>query len=149
MMNEPSRLVTIFQKPLHQVALIVGMTIVFTLIDKILPHNNLFFEEKSGSWIVGTAMIFCYIIINTILALRAEPILPYGSKSILIFVGLLAFTYGWCYLLTGKHIDEVGSFRWLWIVLTMVYITFFIIARTMKRIVDIANEQDKKLRGEE
>jgi hypothetical protein len=31
----------------------------------------------------------------------------------------------------------------------MVYLTFFIIARTMKRIVDIANEQDKKLRGEE
>lgn len=127
----------------------MSMTIVFSLIDLVLPHHNDLFEAKSGTWIVGTAMIFCFIIINSVVALRTEPILPYWSKSILIFVGLLAFTYGWCYLLTGKQIDDVGSFRWLWIVLTMVYFVFFIIARSMKRIVDIANEQDKKLRGEE
>ena len=148
-MTEPSRLVTIFQKPLNQAALIVGMIIVFTLIDFVLPHNNQLFELNSGSWIVGTAMILCFIIVNTIIALRTEPILPYWTKSILIFVGLLAFTYAWCYMLTGKHIDEVGSFRWLWIVLTMVYFVFFTIARTVKRIIDVANEQDKKLRGEE
>ncbi len=59
------------------------------------------------------------------------------------------FTYGWCYLLSGKNIDDTGGFSWLWIVLTMVYLVFFVIARTMKSIVDIANEQDKKLRGEE
>ena len=67
----------------------------------------------------------------------------------MIYIGLLAFTYGWCYMLTGKQIDDVGSFRWLWMVLSMVYIVFFVIARSMKRIIDIANEQDKKLRGEE
>ncbi len=148
-MNESLRLITIFQKPLNQAALIVGMIIVFTLVDYVLPHHYELFEINSGSWIVGTAMIFCFIIFNTIVALRSEPILPYWSKSVMIFIGLLVFTYAWCYMLTGKHIDEVGSFRWLWIVLTMVYLVFFIIARTMKRIVDIANEQDKKLRGEE
>jgi hypothetical protein len=51
-------------------------------------------------------------------------------------------------LLSGKHIDEVGSFRWLWFVLTLVYMIFFAIARSMKRVVDIAIEQDDKLRGE-
>ena len=142
-------MITIFQKPLNQAALIVCMTIVFSLIDYVLPHHNDLFEADSGSWIVGTAMIFCFIIINSVVALKSEPILPYWSKSLLIFVGLLVFTYAWCYMLTGKQIDDVGSFRWLWIVLSMVYIVFFIIARTMKRIVDIANEQDKKLRGEE
>ena len=148
-MSEPSRLVTIFRKPLNQAALIVGMIIVFTLIDFVLPHHSTLFEQDSGSWIVGTAMILCYIIINTIIALRTEPIFPYWSKSILIYVGVLVFTYAWCYMLTGKQIDDVGSFRWLWMVLSMVYLVFFIIARTMKRIIDIANDQDKKLRGEE
>ena len=148
-MSEPSKLIFIFQKPLNQAVLIVGMTIIFTLVDYVLPHNNELFEMNSGSWIVGTAMIFCFIIINTIIALRTEPFLPYWGKSVMIFIGLLVFTYAWCYMLTGKQIDEVGSFRWLWIVLTMVYLVFFIIARSMKRIVDIANEQDKKLRGEE
>jgi len=148
-MSESLNLIAIFQKPLNQAALIVVMSIIFTLVDFVLPHHNELFEVDAGSWIVGTSMIFCFIIINTIVALRSEPIMPYWSKSVMIFIGLLVFTYVWCYMLTGKHIDEVGSFRWLWIVLTIVYLVFFIIARTMKRIVDIANEQDKKLRGEE
>jgi hypothetical protein len=148
-MIQSSRLITIFQKPLNQAFLIVAMMIVFSLIDFVLPHHNDLFDLNSGSWIVGTAMIFCFIILNTIVALRSEHILPYWTRSIFIFVGLLVFTYAWCYMLSGKHIDDVGSFRWLWIVLSMVYLVFFIIARTMKRIVDIANEQDKKLRGEE
>ena len=148
-MTEQSRLVTIFENPFKQVMLIAAMTIVFSLIDFVMPHHSGLFEANSGTWIVGTAMIFCFVIINTIIALRMEPILPYWSKSIMIFAGLLAFTYGWCFLLTGKNIDDAGGFSWLWIVLTMVYLVFFVIARTMKRIVDIANEQDKKLRGEE
>ncbi|MEO6132938.1 MAG: hypothetical protein ABIQ02_13910 [Saprospiraceae bacterium] len=146
---ESSRLVRVFKKPLNQALLIISMTIVFSLIDLVLPHHSDLLEAKSGTWIVGTAMMFCFIIINTVVALMIEPILPYWSKSILIFVGLFLFTYAWCYFLTSKHIDDVGVFSWLWIVLTMVYLVFFVIARSMKRIVDLANEQDKKLRGEE
>ncbi len=148
-MTSPTRLVTFFSKPLNQVLLTTAMTIVFTLLDKALPHQNDFLEPNSGSWIVATAMILCFVILNTVVALRIEPILPYWSKSVTYYIGFLVFTYAWCYWLSGKNIDEVGSFRWLWLVLTMVYMVFFAIARSMKRIVDFALKQDKKLRGEE
>ncbi len=148
-MTEESKLITIFQKPLNQAALVVGMMIVFSLIDKVMPHHYELLEVNSGTWIIGTAMIFCYIILNAIVAFRIDIIVPYWSKSIMFFIGLLVLTYGWCYLLTGKHIDDAGGFSWLWIVLTMAYLVFFVIARSMKRIVDLANDQDKKLRGEE
>ncbi len=148
-MIEPSRLGIFFLKPLHQAGIIVCLIIVLTLIDNLMPHDDLFFKANAGPWIVSTAMVLLFIIVNTVVALRIEIIIPYWTWSILLFFGLLAFSYGWCYILTGKHIDEVGSFRWLWMVLTMVYFVFFIITRTMKRIVDIAIKQDKKLRGEE
>ncbi len=148
-MTEESRLITIFQKPLNQVALVVGIMIVFSLIDKIMPHHYELLEVNSGTWIIGTSMIFCFIILNAIVAFRTDIILPYWSKSISLFIGLLVVTYAWCYLLSGKHIDDAGGFSWLWIVLTMAYLVFFVIARSMKRIVDLANDQDKKLRGEE
>jgi len=147
-MTQQSRLVTIFEKPLHQAGLVAAMILVFTLFDKMLPHANNLFEVNAGSWIVATAMMLCFVILNSIVALRIEPIVPYWSKSVIIYLGLLAFSYGWCYLLSGKHIDDVGSIRWLWFVLTMVYMIFFAIARSMKRIIDIANQQDEKLRGE-
>ena len=147
-MND-NRLANFFLKPLHQGGVIVCFIVVLTLVDSFMPHDDLFFKAKSGPWIVSTAMILLYIIVNTVVALRIDNAVPYWIYSIITYFLLLAISYGWCFLLTGKHIDEVGSFRWLWMVLTMVYIVFFIITRTMKRIVDIAIKQDKKLRGEE
>jgi hypothetical protein len=147
-MHKPSKLATIFVNPFYQALLVLAMILVFTLIDLAMPHRDDFFEVNSGPWIVTTAMILSFIILNSLVALRIEPIIPYWSKSVIIYLGLLAISYGWCYLLSGKHIDEVGSFRWLWFVLTLVYMIFFAIARSMKRVVDIAIDQDDKLRGE-
>jgi hypothetical protein len=148
-MNEPSKLVSTFLKPFYQLLLIGGMTIVFTLIDFVLPHNNDFFAVNAGPWIVATAMILCFVILNCIVALKIEPIVAYWSKSVVFYFILLAFCYLWCFLLSGKQIDDVGSFRWLWFVLTLVYMVFFVIARSMKRIVDLAISQDEKLKSEE
>ena len=147
--KEPSKLIIMFSKPLYQALLVVAMTIVFSLFDKMMPHHTELLEINSGTWIVGTAMILCFIILNTIVALRIEPIIPYWSKSVTYYIGTLVFVYAWSYLLSGKSIDEAGSFRWLWLVLTLVYMVFFAIARSMKRIVDFALKQDENLRGEE
>jgi len=147
--KETSKLIILFSKPLYQALLVVSMTIVFSLIDKMMPHHTELLEINSGTWIVGTAMVLCYIILNSIVALRIEPIIPYWSKSVTFYIGTLVFVYAWSYLLSGKSIDEAGSFRWLWLVLTLVYMVFFAIARSMKRIVDYALKQDEKLRGEE
>ncbi len=149
MIKEPSNLIRIFSKPLYQALLAAGMAILFSLVDKMLPHHTELLEINSGTWIVGTAMILCYIILNAIVALRIEPIIPYWSKSVTFYIALLVFIYFWCWMLSGKSIDDAGSFRWLWIVLTLVYMVFFLIARSMKRIVDYALKQDEKLRGEE
>ena len=148
-MKEPSRLITFFMKPLHQAGLIALLTIVLTLGDHFMPHDDAFFKVNAGPWIVSTAMVLLFIILNTLVALVIGPVIKYWTQSIMMFVVVLAFAYGWSYLLSGKHIDDVGSFRWIWIVLGMVYIVFFGIARSVKNIVDFAIKQDNKLRGEE
>lgn len=148
-MPEPSKLIQLFIKPLNQALLSVAMMIVFTLVDLVMPHEDILFEVNAGTWIVATAMILCYVILNSVVALRIEPIGSYFRMSVFCYIGLLIFAYAWSWLLSGKHIDDVGTFRWLWMVLTLVYLVFFSIARSMKRIVDIAIKQDKKLRGEE
>jgi len=147
-MQKSSRLVTVFSKPLYQALLIGCMILLFTLVDYILPHSNSLFEKNSGPWIVATAMMLCYVILNSIVALRIEPIVPYWSQSVIYYFALLAFSYGWCYLLSGLLIDDAGSIRWLWFVITLVYMVFFAISRSVKNIVDIANRQDENLRGE-
>ena len=148
-MKQPSRLITFFMKPLHQAGLIAALTIVLTLGDHFMPHDDAFFKVNAGPWIVSTAMILLFIILNTIVALLIGPVIRYWGQSIMMFFVVMAFAYAWSFLLSGKHIDDVGSFRWIWIVLFMVYLVFFGIARSMKNIVDFAIKQDNKLRGEE
>src|SRR5678815_3821441 len=84
--KETSKLIILFSKPLYQALLVVAMTIVFSLIDKMMPHHTELLEINSGTWIVGTAMILCYIILNSIVALRIEPIIPYWSKSVTYYI---------------------------------------------------------------
>ena len=148
-MSQPNWLVLIFQKPLYQALLVLSLILILTGMDSLMPHDDVFFKVNAGPWIVSTAMMLLFILINTIVALRIEKITPYWTQSVIAYIALLIFSYGWCYLLSGKHIDDVGSFRWLWIVITMVYFIFFAIARSMKQIVDFAIRQDKKLRGED
>jgi hypothetical protein len=144
-MQQSSKLVTTFSKPLYQAALVGSMILLFTLVDYVLPHSNTLFEKNSGPWIVSTAMVLCYVILNSIVALRIEPIVPYWSKSVIYYFALLALSYGWSYLLSGLHIDDAGSIRWLWFVITLVYMVFFGIARSVKNIIDIADRQDENL----
>lgn len=146
-MQQSSKLVTTFSKPLYQAALVACMILLFTLVDYVLPHSNTLFEKNSGPWIVSTAMVLCYVILNSIVALRIEPIVPYWSKSVIYYFALLALSYAWSFILSGLHIDDAGSIRWLWFVITLVYMVFFGIARSVKNIVDIADRQDENLRG--
>jgi hypothetical protein len=57
--------------------------------------------------------------------------------------GLLA------YLISGLSIDEAGSYKWILFIFTFCYILFLSIVRAMKKIVTIAQKQDKRLRGED
>lgn len=148
-MNATKTLLHRITNPFFQAGLIGGLIILLSLIDLMLPHSNTLLSPEAGTWVVATAMMLCYVILNTIIALRIEHVISYWSRSVILFIGLLVFSYIWCWLLSGRHIDDVGTFRWLWFVLTLTYMVFFGIARSMKRIVDLAIRQDKKLRGEE
>src|SRR5678815_3959975 len=95
--KEPSKLIIMFSKPLYQALLVVAMTIVFSLFDKMMPHHTELLEINWGTWIVGTATILCYINLNTIVALRLDPIIPYWSESVTFYLGTLVFVYAWSY----------------------------------------------------
>ena len=82
------------------------------------------------------------------MSLKAASMNKYWSRSIMAFMGLLVVSGLLATVFSGLSIDEAGSFRWLFVVLTFGYLVFLSIVRLMKKIVDIAIEQDDRLRGE-
>lgn len=148
-MPTSDKILTGLLSPVWQGALAAVLILVFGLVDLMMPHTDTFMEQGFTPWAIATAMILCFIILNTITVLRIGTDSTYWGRSAMVLIGLMIFSYLLCWALSGRHIDDVGSFRWLWFVLTLVWLVFFVIVRSIKRIVNIAIRQDERLRGEE
>jgi hypothetical protein len=142
-MKQKSSLINYLESPMYQAGLVLCFILVLSLIDKVIPNSADFIVPKAGSWTVSTAMLLAYVFLNTIILFRIKEAAIYWGKSVFFYVLLLIITYGWCYLLSGMHIDDVGTIRWLWIVLTLVYTVFFAIAFTIRGIVSLADDEEK------
>jgi uncharacterized membrane protein len=105
--------------------------------------------DQNSPWIISTSMLLFYTIANSIISIKAKSLIRYWGKSITTYILILVLGSLFAYMVSGLPIDEAGSFRWLFFVLTLGYLIFLAIVQTMKRIVDIAIKQDKRLRGEE
>jgi hypothetical protein len=145
-MKQKSGVITFFETPFYQAGLIFVFILALSLLDMTLPHDTAIISPAAGPWILATALLLCYVFFNTVFLFRIKETIPYWSKSMISYVILLILTYGWCYFLSGRHIDEVGSFRWLWMVLTLVYMVFFAIAYTIKGIIAIADREERNSR---
>lgn len=142
-MKQKSGLISFFESPFYQAGLVFIFILALSVLDMSLPHESAILNPKAGSWTVTTAMILCFVFLNSVFLFRIKESGPYWVKSIVSYVVLLIFAYAWCYLLSGLHIDEVGTFRWIWMVLTLVYMVFFAIAYTIKGIIGIADREER------
>lgn len=134
--------------PYLQCALALIAIPVFIFLFHI-PYWLGFGEIKAHQpWTVSASMVLLFAVANSVLSLGAEDVNKYWNKSIYSFIilcvggGLLAW------LFSGLSITEAKSFRWIYIVFTVGYLLFLSIVNLMRKIVEIAQKQDKRLRGE-
>ena len=139
----------VIKKPEYQAIIVFLAGLLLALLDKLATAIGLWESASNNAWIIMTAFVLFYALFNSILSLKADSMNRYWSRSIMSFVGLIAVSIGVSTLLSGIGIDEAGSFRWLFLVLTIGYLVFLVIVRLMRRIVEIAIKQDERLRGGE
>ena len=93
-------------------------------------------------WVFASTFLIFYSIFNVILSLGAENSEKYWTQSVLGFVGAVAGLGGLAYLVSGLGMDEAGSFKWIFIVVTISYLVFMSIVRAMKGIVQFAEREE-------
>lgn len=115
----------------------------------IASKNSDSVKFASAIWTNCIGMVLFYIIANALFSFNSNKTSIYIRNSIYTYI-LLCLSGGMLsYLITNTSIDDAGSFKWLFIMLSMVYIIFLVLINTLKIIVAFANKQDAKLRGEE
>ena len=136
------------RSPFIQGGVIFGVAFLLASLQKLGNITGLIESDKNGAWIIFTSFILFFSIASSLMSLRAENMNKYWGYSIVTFMLILVLSGVFATLYSGLSIDEAGSFRWLFFVMTFGFLVFLSIVRLMKRIVDIAIKQDDKLRGE-
>jgi hypothetical protein len=136
----------IARNPMYQAVLIFSIAFFLAGLEKLTNVLGILDSEPNSPWIIMTSFILFFSIANSILSLRTPNLNKYWAISIVSYIALLAFSGLVATFLSGLSFDEAGSFRWLFMVLTLGYLVFLSVVRLIRRIVEYAIKQDDDLK---
>ena len=110
---------------------------------------NLYDAGENFSWTIAAAFTLLFGVANSILSLAASDQNKYWMNSIFSYLVVVIIGGSMAWLFSGQTIYEAKSFRWIYIVFTFGYLLFLSMTRVMRKIVQIAQKQDARLRGED
>lgn len=136
---------SIFEKaynPFLQAGLTLGAIIVVILGAKLVKLTGIIYVTDRFPWMTAAAFLLFFAMFNSIFALSSENMLKYWGRSIYSFMGLAVASGLVAYLFSSLSINEAGSYRWIYIVLTFGYLVFLSMMTFMKRIVEFAQREE-------
>ena len=136
---------SIFEKaydPIIQATTLLGVALLFILISKLVSALGVMEVSDRFPWMTAAAFTFIYAMFNSMFSLSSKNMLKYWGRSVYSFLGL-AFGSGlMAYLFSSIPIDEAGSYRWIYIVLTIGYLIFLSMMAAMRKIVEFAQREE-------
>lgn len=135
--------------PFVQAGVLVVLIIGIIGVAKILDISNVLQMEQTFPWLIAASLLLFYAIMNSIISLATKEVGNYWFKSICSFGALAVVSGIIAWLFSNLSVYEAGSYSWIYVVVTVVYLVFVSIMNIMRKIVEIAVKQDKKLRNEE
>ncbi len=133
--------------PLQQLAVFVVFLLLIQLVIWQSPSGNT--GDSLAAWEASFTILLLFSVTNAILSIATKNMGQYWIFSLISYIAL-AFIGGFLATqISGVTVDEAGHFRWLYLLFTFIFLIILTIAQTMRKIVEIAQKQDARLRGEE
>lgn len=137
------------QNPVFQAACILLLMLVFMVVSKVLLKSSLIISNPTFSWEIMAALILFFALVNCVFSLQSINQLIYWRNSIFSFAALLFLGGFMAYLFSRTSIFDAGSISWILFIFSFSYLIFLSIVNLMRFIVDLAQKQDARLRGED
>ena len=122
-----------------------GLVIIVIMVLLILLFQG---PDPKSSWTIAASMTLLFSIGNSILSLSARDLGKYWGQSIFTYIIVVLIGMGLAWSLTGQSIDEMSTFKWMYLVFTFCYLLLLSIVQIMRKIMKLAQDQDAALRGE-
>ena len=128
--------------PFLQGGVIFGFVTLIMGGFKILEMSNNIDASPKAFWIVcGTGMLV-FALFNSIISLSIKTDMnQYWTRSTGVYVVLMVIGSCLAWFFSGLTIEESGSFKWIFMVVTFGYLLFLSLMRFIKKVVFIAQQR--------
>lgn len=126
--------------PFVQAGISIALGLFFMLTCLLFESTLALRPERP--WVFASTFLLFYSIFNVVFSLNAENAEKYWTQAIIGFVLCVGGLGVLAYLISGLGMNDAGSFKWIFIVITISYLIFMSIVRAMKGIVDFAQKEE-------
>lgn len=144
MENQPNQPQSLFEQdisPYKQAGVAICLSLVFFALGGIFKSSGMGLPERFP-WMSAGSAIMLFAIFNSVFSLSAKDSVKYWSQSVTSYFLVLIISGGIAWAVSGQTINEAGSFRWIFGVLTFVYLVFISMMNAMKKIVGFAQREE-------
>ncbi|MEY3050297.1 MAG: hypothetical protein RLY31_82 [Bacteroidota bacterium] len=98
--------------------------------------------EDRFPWTVAASFLLFFAAGNAVLSLQSADMDRYWTRSVLCFASVAVLSAFLAYLFSALPMRQAGSYRWIYIVLTIGYLVFLSMVTFMRKIVDFAQREE-------
>jgi hypothetical protein len=123
---------------------LIYLAALFTmLMEKAAESGGLLTYDAERTWTIATSLLLLFAVFVSILLLRTTgKVSRFWNQSMIAFVSLAIVTNFTAQAFSGKPVGEVGSFKFLYLVVTIGFLVFISIVNLTRKIVEFAEKEE-------
>lgn len=129
-------------RPLYQAVATFTLAMLIMIIGWAFSASGVVDADPLFAWSIGSALMLFFALMNSLLSLKAESFVKYWGASIYSYLGLGLGTSMAAWGFSGISLNDAGSYRWIYIVVTVGFIVFLTMVNLMKIIVRFAEKEE-------
>lgn len=128
--------------PLTQALVVLAVAVAIMTVGWLLNWLSPGTLDQLFAWSIGSAFMLFFAILNSLLSLRADSFVKYWQASMYSYMALAFGTAMTAWVYSGIPIGEAGSYRWIYLVVSIGFIVFLSMINMMKTIVKFAEKEE-------
>lgn len=141
-MEENASLFAKSVSPVKQAAATFAGVVVISLLAKGIAASDSLAVSDRFPWMAAASFMLVFALFNAVYSVSSKDMVKYYGRSIYSFMALAAASGLFAWLLSSKSLNEAGSYRWIYLVITVGYIVFLCMMAFMRKVVEFAQKEE-------
>ncbi len=136
---------SLFQKALNpflQAAISLGLTLFMLISSKLVNLTGIIAVSERFPWTTAATFVLFFAVFNSVFSLTTKDTRKYWGRSMYAFLGVILVSGLLAYLFSSIPLNEAGSYRWIFFVLSFGYLVFISIMMMARKIVEFAEREE-------